>query len=515
MATDSRQAVAKSVSAPPRYNLLRGRPWLQVCGGFFLLALALLPFADLKVYPSEPGQELLRIALGVITPNWYDWPALGQALLQTVSFALIAVVISVVVGFGLALIFHARSVRVFCASIRAVHELFWALILMQVFGLSATTGVLAIAIPYAGIFAKVFAEILEQQAPLPQHALAPSSSLLSRWLYTRLPQAWPQIVAYTRYRFECALRSSTILGFIGLPTLGFYFETAFKQGQYSQAACLLWALFALIASLRYWLHAKLIPLYVIVAFWLLPESAPVNGQYFWQFISHDIWPRTLQQGLLWETVQWYGSQLWTTLLPAAGYTLVLSLIALVLTGILATLIYPIASRPLAGRGAFIGHGALLMLRSTPEMVLAFVLLLVCGPSALPALLALAIHNSGLIGYLVARASDELPQRIDACRGFNLYSYQITPQIFPYLLTLLLYRWEVIMRETAILGILGVTTLGFYVDSAFAEIRYDKALLLVVVAALLNIAVDFFARQTRRYCGLSESRAVFSELKLKR
>jgi len=46
-----------------------------------------------------------------------------------------------------------------------------------------------------------------------------------------------------------------------------------------------------------------------------------------------------------------------------------------------------------------------------------------------------------------------------------------------------------MRETAILGILGIATLGFYVDSAFAELRFDRAIFLIGLTALLNIVID--------------------------
>ena len=65
-----------------------------------------------------------------------------------------------------------------------------------------------------------------------------------------------------------------------------------------------------------------------------------------------------------------------------------------------------------------------------------------------------------------------------------------------MLALLFYRWEVILRESAILGLLGVATLGFYIDSAFEEIRYDRAFLLIVVTAFLNILVDGASRRLR-------------------
>ncbi len=53
-----------------------------------------------------------------------------------------------------------------------------------------------------------------------------------------------------------------------------------------------------------------------------------------------------------------------------------------------------------------------------------------------------------------------------------------------------------MRETAILGILGIATLGFYVDSAFAELRFDRAVFLIGITALLNIVIDMISRRIR-------------------
>ena len=59
---------------------------------------------------------------------------------------------------------------------------------------------------------------------------------LGRFFYARLPLIWASCKAYTGYRLECALRASAILGFIGLPTLGFHLETAFREGHYGEGA---------------------------------------------------------------------------------------------------------------------------------------------------------------------------------------------------------------------------------------------------------------------------------------
>ena len=53
-----------------------------------------------------------------------------------------------------------------------------------------------------------------------------------------------------------------------------------------------------------------------------------------------------------------------------------------------------------------------------------------------------------------------------------------------------------MRETAILGILGIATLGFFIDSAFADLRFDRALALIIVTAMLNLCIDVASRRIR-------------------
>jgi phosphonate transport system permease protein len=473
---------------------------------FLIAALLCFPFADLVIYQVEPWGELARMGQGIIQPSFPELSILTDSLMITVAFALIAVSGAAFLGLLLALVFQSRSVRIFSASIRAVHELFWGLIFMQVYGLSAMTGVLAILVPFTGIFAKMFAEIIEQQSPVPHSALSTKTDRLSQYFYTWLPQAWPQMVSYTRYRFECALRSSTILGFIGLPTLGFYLETAFKQGQYDEAAGLLLSFFILIATIRWWFFTKIIPAYVLIPIYLilaliaLPDSPTVYGSSLMQFLTHDIWPKALLNGDGVDAIVWYQHQFFDVALPAVWETLLLSQLALVLTGLLVLLLYPWASKAFFPQSfSFIrgfGRAALLVLRSIPEMIFAFVFLLILGPSGIPAVLALALHNAGLISYLLMRHSEQITYRTDTGKGINHYFYDVTPRIYPHFLSLLLYRWEVIIRESAILGILGITTLGFYIDSAFEDIRYDRALFLIVISALLNIAVDSFSRRIR-------------------
>jgi phosphonate transport system permease protein len=62
---------------------------------------------------------------------------------------------------------------------------------------------------------------------------------------------------------------------------------------------------------------------------------------------------------------------------------------------------------------------------------------------------------------------------------------------------MLYRWEIIPRESAIFGILGVTTLGYHVDAAISELRFDTALALIVAMVLLSAGVHMVSWRLRR------------------
>jgi phosphonate transport system permease protein len=130
-------------------------------------------------------------------------------------------------------------------------------------------------------------------------------------------------------------------------------------------------------------------------------------------------------------------------------------------------------------------------------MLAYLLLQCLGPSMLPAILALALHNAGIIGYLLGRQADELAYRPDAPRGVDLYAYETVPRLYGQFLAYLLYRWELIIRESAIFGILGIATLGFYVDAAISEFRLDVAVVVIAATAVLTVLVDVLSRGLRK------------------
>ena len=153
---------------------------------FVLAGLVSLVPADLGVTVLHPGAELGRLLGGILHP---DLLAVGwRGVVLTVAFAVLGVSGGAAGGLVLALAFaRSRTVRVSCAAVRSVHELFWALLLMQVLGPSPSAGLLAIAVPYAGIFAKVFSEMIEEADLAADRVLPAGTGAVSRFAYARLP----------------------------------------------------------------------------------------------------------------------------------------------------------------------------------------------------------------------------------------------------------------------------------------------------------------------------------------
>ena len=472
---------------------------------FLLIALLALTIADLTVSTLNPWADLRRLLAGLLQPDLLSIEVMS--VVWTVAFAVLGVALGATTGLALALIFaQFRAVRLLCAFLRSVHELFWALLLIQISGLSATTGILAVAIPYAGIFAKVFAEMIEEADLSAERVLPGRTSVVARFAYARIPELAAPFWTYTLYRLECGMRSTLVLGFVGLPTIGFHLDSYFKEGYYAEAAALLFSFYVLIGTRRLWARPATIPLLIIVSLLVLPESVGANATLsnLIRFITYDIVPTPLRDADLLAAATWTNFFVWLKpivvkqVVPGVVQTLVLSQIALVAMSVIALMLFPFICKRFVGRiGKPLGRITLVIVRSTPEFIVVYVLLQMLGPSMLPAIIALSLHNGGIVGYLMGRHADALDYRRDAPRGLNLYLYETVPRLYGQFLAYALYRWEIILRESAIFGILGIATLGYYVDAAISEFRLNVAVVLIIATALLSMVVDACSRSLRR------------------
>ena len=148
--------------------------------------------------------------------------------------------------------FLRQGIRWLLIVLRSVPELVWALVFVRVVGLGPTAGVLAIALTYAGMLGKVYTEILESgEAHATQSLMRNGGGRLQAFFYGLLPQNAAELTSYSVYRWECAIRSSAVLGFVGAGGLGQQLDNSMKMFKGSEVATLL-----IVFMLLVWLADK-------------------------------------------------------------------------------------------------------------------------------------------------------------------------------------------------------------------------------------------------------------------
>ena len=174
---------------------------------------------------------------------------LALALAVPMTLASTAVLsVSALPGRMHALPFMVRqAIRWLLIVLRSVPELVWALVFVRVVGLGPTAGVLAIALTYAGMLGKVYAEILESgDAHATTTLLRNGSGRLGAFLYALLPTNAAELTSYTVYRWECAIRSSAVLGFVGAGGLGQQLITSLKMFNGAEVSTILLVFISLV-----------------------------------------------------------------------------------------------------------------------------------------------------------------------------------------------------------------------------------------------------------------------------
>jgi phosphonate transport system permease protein len=138
---------------------------------------------------------------------------------------------------------------------------------------------------------------------------------------------------------------------------------------------------------------------------------------------------------------------------------------------------------------------LTFLRAIPEYVWAFLLVALLGIGPWPAVLALALHNSGILGKLFAEATEDIdPAAARALRGVGatrlaVFGGAVLPQVANRWLLYVFVRWETAVREATVVGLLGVVSLGWFIQDARSRMLYDEMLALVLAGAILIGAGD--------------------------
>ncbi len=475
------------------------------------------------------------------------------------------------------------GIRLFITLIRSIHELIWGIFFLSAIGDEPITACIALALPFTGTLAKVFAELVDE---LPRHAqeqaISSGASSIQAYLTTLIPQSFPDMATYTLYRFECALRSSAVLGFIGIQTIGLSIQKSFENNFYNELWTELYLLIAVIilvdvlgSQLRKRLNApapntkkapekssqtrsyikklqksaprwKLTQIIFYSAFALsflswFPSAVGIQTDSLIRTsgtsgtfdrgarMSHffeKITPSPVRESGNWHDAIPWAQSLWND--PgkeALNNTLLIATVAIIFAAFAAWFLLPWASRTLATHrplNSFHGNASLasqwawkflgifsrlifLVSRGIPEYILAYLLIGLLGVSAWPLVLALAIHNFGILGRLWGEVIENQPPPAarqlmhSGASRLQCYLHSHFPESFNRFMLYLFYRWETCIREATILGMLGVVSLGYHIQLARNFYRaYDEMVFYVLLGAVVIFIGDitsFFLRRS--------------------
>ncbi len=448
-------------------------------------------------------------------------------------------------------------VRAVLAVPRAIHELIWGLFFVNIFGLDPLVAILAIAIPFGAITAKVFSEILDETPRHPLMALLNSGvPPLNAFAYSLIPQAFLNLLSYSFYRLECSIRSAAVLGIIGAGGLGYQMLLSLQSLRYEQMWTFLIALVVLSGGTDFWSamlrHRLGAPSRLDLNVLNLKQrkqprfqsdlvvKASVLGAIvlllfsFW-YVQADfsrLWAsRTAQllAGVIHDAFPPDTSQL-SQLFTLSAQTLAMSILAMAGAGLGGILLSFPAAHNFLLPGGILNNGSrspqpllkrgernrwwgmavlvftrfvLLFVRAVPEPIWALIFLFVLFPGILPGAIALGLHNLGILGRLMAEVTENLDERpmrsLKALGATNsqVFLYSVLPRTLPRFLAYILYRWEVCIRATVIVGLVGAGGLGRLLTEQLSSFDYKGLLTTLLVFILLTFLVDLISASVRR------------------
>jgi phosphonate transport system permease protein len=511
----------------------------------------LLRFFNASLHP-DLSQEMLRLT--------------GEASLVTLAYAVCGTSLSLALGLVGGLlgsevwwlaIMGSRTVRTpklwpgiraLLAFPRAIHELIWGLFFVNLWGLDPLTAILAIAIPFGAIVAKVFSEILDDTPRQALQALLSSGTPpFSAFFYSLFPQAFLNLLSYAFYRFECSLRSAAVLGIIGAGGLGYQILLSLQSLRYEQLWTFFYALFILNGLVDLSSAALRRRLGCVSRMDISNSSQrsirrslqrPKKGFSILLFsglaclTAYCFWYVHPNFSYLWSATSWQrlgeirqASQPpdWSLLPQVARLavdTIAMSILAITIAALGGLLLaFPAAqnlflpggllnpnrggSSLLSLLGLLLARAGLLLSRAIPAPIWALVIVFVLFPGILPGAIALGLHNLGILGRLMAEVIENLDQRpLEALKAQGtpaplVFFYGVLPLSLPRFLAYALYRWEVCVRETVIVGLVGAGGLGRLLMEQLSSFDYQGIVITLGCFLLLTFAVDWVSTMARR------------------
>lgn len=152
------------------------------------------------------------------------------------------------------------------------------------------------------------------------------------------------------------------------------------------------------------------------------------------------------------------------------------------------------------------RGLLSFLRAVPDIVFALIFVTAVGLGPFPGVLALLVHNMGVMGKLWAETLEDAdPGPAQALRSagagrIQVAAHAVLPIVTPQMVGLLLYRFDVNVRSSLVLGLVGAGGIGFLINQSIQLFQFDQMLTQILVILVVIVVVDRLSAVVRRHLG---------------
>ncbi len=400
---------------------------------------------------------------------------------------------------------------------RSIPDIVWAYLFVRLLGLGPGAAVLAIAIASGGSMGKLFAALAEAVDPAPVHALRRAGAgRLGVLVHGVLPQVQRQFVAYGLFRLECAIRSASILGIVGAGGLGSEIALSVRYFQFDKLATALLAVLAFVIAFEAasaWLRRRRIHWTLAIGGLGAAAALAVLDIPWSDLWRSQLWPdgSSLRVGADALDVA-------VGALPSVIETVAMAWCATIVAAAVAFLAAPLATRALM-TGSYLpappprrGAGRVLarlvsglartgfqVCRAMPELTLALLFVIWIGPGPFAGVLAIAVHTVGVLGRLYTDVYEEVERgpvgalEASGAGRFAVWTFAVVPQVAPRVLAFTLYRFEVNVRMTAMIGFVGAGGIGDRLHTAISLFHVTDVVallgVLVAVVTVIDVAGD--------------------------
>ncbi len=387
--------------------------------------------------------------------------------------------------------FFYRIIRFFLTIIRSIHEVVWGILLMQIYGINFSIGIIAICIPYIAVNSKVFAEQLET---IDYKSFESINQINSPKFSSLLTLIWNPIINtfknFGLYRLECSIRSTVILGLFGIGGIGTSIFLSFQTLNFRELWTYLWSLAILIIlsgliskKIKLNTKNKILSIFFIAVFFITILFA---FSYFLYFIFNNNFENFNSVSSLFKSSSDLGL---FDFLKFILETIILSLLSTGIAISLPPLLIGIFNNKTSK--IFIKFFAFL-LRLIPTPVILLTLLTFNNPTVSLAALTLGLHNAGITSKLLFTNLDSQDKRnYIAMKSLGIskktsWLLGLFSQQAKSYLAYCAYRSDIIIRETAIVGVIGSVGLGWQLQESLSSFAWQEVT--IVLIAYSSIAI---------------------------